>query len=105
MTIEEAINHCEEVAAGQTEQGKCPECAAEHRQLAAWLRELIALRAQIDFNGAQVEAERDALKETMNSIVHCKDCKHRYPKDFEAFCPHRVGPCKPDGFCERGEKK
>lgn len=46
MTIEEAIQHCEEVAAGKTEQGKCPECAADHRQLAEWLRELVALRSQ-----------------------------------------------------------
>lgn len=46
MTIEEAISHCEDVAAGQTEQGECPECAAEHRQLATWLRELMALRAR-----------------------------------------------------------
>lgn len=46
MTIDEAIQHCEEVAAGETAQGKCPECAAEHRQLAAWLLELVARRAQ-----------------------------------------------------------
>lgn len=46
MTIEEAIQHCEEVAAGETGQGKCPKCAAEHKQLADWLKELVALRAQ-----------------------------------------------------------
>lgn len=53
MTIEEAIKHCEEVAweldkkamcveeAYQTaEQQNCEQCAAEHRQLAAWLEEL-----------------------------------------------------------------
>lgn len=40
MTIDEAIKHCEEVADGMTEQGKCEECAAEHRQLAEWLKEL-----------------------------------------------------------------
>lgn len=36
MTIDEAIQHCEEKA---RELG-CTECAQEHRQLAAWLREL-----------------------------------------------------------------
>lgn len=46
MTIEEAIKHCEEVAAGKTEQGKCPECAADHKQLGEWLREIVILRAQ-----------------------------------------------------------
>ena len=40
MTIEEAIEHCKEVAAGNTAQGKCPSCAAEHLQLAGWLMEL-----------------------------------------------------------------
>lgn len=23
-------------------------------------------------------------------VVHCKDCKHLYFKDFSAFCPHRL---------------
>lgn len=39
------------------------------------------------------------------SVTRCKDCKHRYLKDFQAFCPYRVGPCKPNGFCDRGERK
>ena len=57
MTINEAIKHCEEVAwefdkkamcveeAYQTaEQQNCEQCAADHRQLADWLRELQELR-------------------------------------------------------------
>ena len=36
MTIDEAIRHCEEVA---EKMNDC-ECAADHRQLAEWLREL-----------------------------------------------------------------
>ena len=53
MTLDEAIRHCEEVAwendkkamcveeAYQTtEQQNCEQCAADHRQLADWLREL-----------------------------------------------------------------
>ena len=40
LDLESAIKHCEEVADGFTEQGKCAECAAEHRQLAEWLKEL-----------------------------------------------------------------
>ena len=46
MTLDEAIKHCEEVADGMTEQGKCEECAAEHRQLANWLKELKQLKEQ-----------------------------------------------------------
>ncbi len=34
MTLEEAIEHCEEKSVG------CDNCANEHRQLAEWLKEL-----------------------------------------------------------------
>ena len=67
MTIDEAIKHCEEVAEEQdklckryddasgysrshneairtTDAKRCEECAAEHRQLAEWLKELKAYR-------------------------------------------------------------
>ena len=39
------------------------------------------------------------------NIVHCVDCKHKYFKDFSAFCPHRLGPLWPGGYCERGESE
>ena len=39
MTLEQAIEHCEEVA-----NSKCDQCGAEHKQLAKWLRELKARR-------------------------------------------------------------
>lgn len=35
MTLDEAIQHCKEVA-----KEKCNACGAEHKQLAEWLREL-----------------------------------------------------------------
>ena len=41
MTLDEAIEHCEEVA-----KIVCDECAEEHMQLAEWLRELKKLREQ-----------------------------------------------------------
>jgi hypothetical protein len=44
MTLDEAIKHAEEVANGMTAQGECPECAADHRQLAEWLKELRAVK-------------------------------------------------------------
>lgn len=47
MTIDEAIKHCEEVAEEQ-EKNECNECAAEHRQLAEWLKELKAYREAKD---------------------------------------------------------
>lgn len=60
-SIDEAIQHCEEVAEEQKEKAKrigelihdemydyCLERAADHRQLAEWLRELQAYRDIID---------------------------------------------------------
>lgn len=56
LSLEEAIKHCEEVAEANekmieydlayTDEQKeeCRECAEEHRQLAAWLRELKAYK-------------------------------------------------------------
>ena len=61
MTLEEAIKHCEEKA--ELHEKRCeyytihnmPECkppsekcAAEHRQLAEWLKELKAVHDEID---------------------------------------------------------
>lgn len=68
MTLDEAIKHCEEVAERQEQRAKdmrehrdeqvfdsyiaeatevhCLECAADHRQLAEWLRELQRYREQ-----------------------------------------------------------
>lgn len=52
----------------------------------------------------EIDKPFEETKETPQ-IVHCKDCKRLYYKDMLAFCPHRVGPCKPDGFCDYGESK
>ena len=43
MTLDEAIEHAEEVATT-----RCGECAEEHKQLADWLRELKRARMKID---------------------------------------------------------
>lgn len=40
MTLDEAIKHCQEVAAKD-----CTECGKEHEKLAMWLTELMAYRA------------------------------------------------------------
>lgn len=40
-----------------------------------------------------------------HEIVHCKDCVNLYFKDFSAFCSHRVSACRPEGFCEYGERR
>ena len=57
MTIDEAIQHCEEKA---RELG-CTECAAEHWQLAGWLRELkFRRKAQADLDAARWRADEEA---------------------------------------------
>ena len=61
MTIEEAINHCEEKASG------CSECAKEHAELAEWLKELIELRE----NQAKYEK---ALEMACDRIAVSADC-------------------------------
>lgn len=42
MTLDEAIQHAQDVADNRTDM--CDECRAEHLQLASWLRELKELR-------------------------------------------------------------
>ena len=62
MTLEKAIQHYEEVAEEYEDKVKrwkgdypvckaimsCQKCAAEHRQLAEWLKELKAVHDEID---------------------------------------------------------
>ena len=38
MTLQEAINHAHEMSIELQDKG-CTECAAEHRQLAEWLKD------------------------------------------------------------------
>ena len=57
LSIDEAIQHCEDKA---RELG-CTECAQEHRQLAAWLRELkFRRKAQADLDAARWRADEAA---------------------------------------------
>lgn len=88
MTLDEAIQHCLEVAKEQdklasryedasgysrshieslktNESIKCRECANEHRQLAEWLRE---------------------LKSYKDARVGCEYCKHKYREQHERPC-------------------
>lgn len=72
MTLDEAIKHAEEVAEQNEKQAEifnnprysnygkaeeCAECAAEHRQLAKWLKELDEWRKGIRVTFATAETE------------------------------------------------
>lgn len=95
MTIEDAIKHCEEVAAGATEQGKCPECAADHKQLAEWLIELIALRAQ----QTPAKMDRRRWEGCGWCIEPCTDAKGYPHWNFE-FCPNCGRPLTEEAWAE-----
>ena len=112
MSIDEAILHAEEVATEQerlmsrydaasgyarsrnesirTESAKeCEKCAAEHRQLAAWLREL---------------QERRKAPE----IIRCGECRHRDPEDKKCDCGHDIIwqlPRDADWYCADAERR
>lgn len=101
MTIDEAIKHCLEVAeenelaagtyeilaennqnayeklTAETNSSRCAECAADHRQLAAWLRELVGakrlLKAAVDgfkFLGAWMDDQGDCTLECTDCPLH-----------------------------------
>lgn len=74
-TLEEAILHCEEVADRCDVTDGDRKCVAEHRQLAAWLKELKHLRSKwirIDSYGVW--------------FYQCPKCK-RLSDRIENFCP------------------
>lgn len=52
MKIEEAVEHCYNVAV--SDNGNCEECKRDHLQLAEWLKELIAIRAFFRANNMEV---------------------------------------------------
>ena len=79
MTIEQAIEHAEDIA---TSAIGC-ECREEHRQLADWLREL---------------QERRKAPE----IIYCKDCKAYYRE----FCLRTLKPVvKEKDYCSWAERR
>ena len=71
MTIEQAIIHAEEVADRCAVTDGNRQCEDEHRQLAAWLREL---------------QERRKAPE----IVHCGECVNFSERDFCKVAGHNV---------------
>ena len=75
MTIDEAIEHAEEIACGNDR------CAKDHAQLADWLCELRRARMEIDLlktlrDGFKVDAQRckaenAKLRELLEAILQC----------------------------------
>ncbi len=104
MTIDEAIRHCEEVAAkydrqceyGISKEGKeyNSQCAAEQRQLAEWLtdyKELKAADVQPIRHGKWLPS--DSYITTAYGTLHCEKCSECGAEVIEGddydndFCP------------------
>lgn len=51
------------------------------------------------------QAYRNGYEKGRTEITRCIDCKNLYFKDCIGYCPWRVGPCNPQGFCEYGERR
>ena len=84
MTLEEAIEHAEDIA---TSAIGC-ECREEHRQLAAWLREL---------------SERRKAPE----IITCEECVHSPHTDDGKilYCKRHARYKLKDYFCGDAERR
>lgn len=117
MTIDEAIKHCEEVAERYERmedshddklKEECLQCAAEHRQLAEWLRELKELRNSV--GGVKLSNMKEALAsirtlkaelngwkedpfgiiaEVCRAVTDCRRCqwyeKCPFPKNYGSY--------------------
>lgn len=88
MTIQEAIEHCKEVAQKQKEQSEigrpyegedcnikyredCAECAKDHEQLAMWLEELLRYKQSPNSDFINKTATINAIED-----CYCKDCNN-----------------------------
>lgn len=111
MTIDEAIKHCEEVAEkqerkakgrwidnseGRKRQQECIECAADHRQLAEWLRELkeakrLLRQALEDMNGNNICYDINPCNVcTENQKCPCDTFKWRYTDEAEKLLDDEI---------------
>lgn len=87
MTLEEAIKHCEEIAELKYSEAKkaylleqckyadeCVVCAAEHGQLAKWLKELKAVHDEIDDADDEDEIFIGYLRKKMRRAKDVRRC-------------------------------
>ena len=77
MTLEDAIKHCEQKACGNDE------CSKKHKQLAEWLKELQALKANINYKEIEERAKEYALNAHDFDCGDCDTCSKC--KDYRKF--------------------
>ena len=65
MTLDEAIQHCKEVAIEYEAKGECYECGKEHRQLAEWLEDYKRLKE----HPKMIDPSDERFGEMLNSAL------------------------------------
>ena len=106
MTLDEAIKHCEEVTEEQEiisdrsnsgiEKMNCKSCAADHRQLAEWLRELQEAKRLLklaleDMNSNNICYDINACNVcTESQKCPCDTFKWRYTDEAEKLLGERI---------------
>jgi hypothetical protein len=89
LSLDEAILHAEEVA--ERLEGKngyaytdvtCEECAKEHRQLAEWLKELMALKENDDVKDVFKNCDTCKYQSLEVDEFPCDRCRHRYINQY-----------------------
>lgn len=88
MTLDEAIQHCLEMA-------DCTNCGREHLQLASWLTELKQLREVTNMeekHGRWIkepgEWHLNDEKRTPVNILKCSECGTPFQNAPYNYCPH-----------------
>ena len=96
MTIDEAIEHCEEIAQ-DCELGEKPTvCADEHRQLAEWLRELKEYKTKNQENNEPLTWEE--LKTMVGKPVYEEELLYSHGAHWRVIKDYGIGTFyNPDG--------
>ena len=83
MTLNEAIRHCEEIV---EQAGDC-QCAADHRQLAEWLRDYQKIKTKRK-PGTWIR-HHEVKNVYGGTCIECSECRTRYMVtnvEEELFC-------------------
>ena len=96
MSIDEAIQHCEEMALC----AKNGECGEEHRQLAEWLRELKRLRAEPVRHGRWELTTHSFYRDTFDEscelcvyiVANCSESSGKHPNSYQVFSKTLYAP-------------
>lgn len=77
MTLDEAIRHLTETLTNPAHEWNCPECKAEHEQLAEWLKELK------DYREGLRTCENCKYEHKTENEYPCSICRCNHPNKFE----------------------